>query len=362
MMTENDRKSRSFMILIHLICWVLIMSFPFLFIFDQDDSSMDWQEYFRRSGPVISYCILFYLNYFMLIPKLLFRERQKRFLAVNALAVIVFCLGIQVWLRYVAPAPALPPMHMPRVNPTIIFFLRDAFIMILTIGLAAAIRLNSKLANAENARRDAEKSRTEAELKNLRNQLNPHFLLNTLNNIYALIAFDADKAQGVVQELSRLLRYVLYDNQNGTVPLAREMDFIRDYISLMKIRLSPKVRLTTSFDIREDSRRQIAPLIFISLIENAFKHGVSSSEESFIDISFSEQPDSITCTITNSCHPKNRSDKSGSGIGLEQVRRRLELIYPGKYEWKYGTDNGTKTYFSNLTIWTARNKPYGSTA
>lgn len=249
-MTENDRKSRSFMILIHLICWVLIMSFPFLFIFDQDDSSMDWQEYFRRSGPVISYCILFYLNYFMLIPKMLFRERQKRFLAVNALAVIVFCLGIQVWLRYIVPAPVPPPAHMPKVNPSIIFFLRDAFIMILTIGLAAAIRLNSKLANAENARR----------------------------------------------------------------------------------------------------------------IENAFKHGVSSSEESFIDISFSEQPDSITCTITNSCHPKNRSDKSGSGIGLEQVRRRLELIYPGKYEWKYGTDNGTKTYFSNLTIWTARNKPYGSTA
>ena len=360
MMTENDRKSRSFMILIHLICWVLIMSFPFLFIFDQDDSSMDWQEYFRRSGPVISYCILFYLNYFMLIPKLLFRERQKRFLAVNALAVIVFCLGIQVWLRYVAPAPALPPMHMPRVNPTIIFFLRDAFIMILTIGLAAAIRLNSKLANAENARRDAEKSRTEAELKNLRNQINPHFLLNTLNNIYALISFDAEKAQGVVQELSRLLRYVLYENQNRTVPLAREMDFIRDYISLMKIRLSPKVRLTTSFDIREDSRRQIAPLIFISLIENAFKHGVSPSEEGFIDISFTETHESITCSIRNSSHPKTRSDKSGSGIGLEQVRRRLELLYQGKYEWKYGTDSGTKTYFSNLTIWPDKETPHKS--
>ena len=101
-MTENDRKSRSFMILIHLICWVLIMSFPFLFIFDQDDSSMDWQEYFRRSGPVISYCILFYLNYFMLIPKLLFRERQKRFLAVNALA---FRSGSDILSRHMFRLP-----------------------------------------------------------------------------------------------------------------------------------------------------------------------------------------------------------------------------------------------------------------
>lgn len=108
------------------------------------------------------------------------------------------------------------------------------------------------------------KSRTEAELKNLRNQLNPHFLLNTLNNIYALIAFDTDKAQTAVQELSRLLRHVLYDNQQNFVTLGKEMDFIKNYIALMRIRLSSNVTVETRFDIRPDSPTEIAPLIFIS--------------------------------------------------------------------------------------------------
>ena len=111
--------------------------------------------------------------------------------------------------------------------------------------------------------------------KNLRNQLNPHFLLNTLNNIYALIAFDSDKAQQAVQELSKLLRYVLYDNQQTYVPLCKEVDFIRNYIELMRIRLSANVQMITKFDIQPDSQTLIAPLIFISLIENAFKHGIS---------------------------------------------------------------------------------------
>ena len=159
--------------------------------------------------------------------------------------------------------------------------------MILTAGLSAAIKLSRRWAQMDAARREAEKSRTEAELKNLRNQLNPHFLLNTLNNIYALIAFDTDKAQTAVQELSRLLRHVLYDNQQNFVTLDKEMDFIRNYIELMRIRLSANVRVETKIDVRPDSRTEIAPLIFISLIENAFKHGISPTDPSHIRIYFS---------------------------------------------------------------------------
>ncbi len=123
----------------------------------------------------------------------------------------------------------------------------------------------------EAARKEAERNRAEAELKNLRNQLNPHFLLNTLNNIYALIAFDSDKAQQAVQELSKLLRYVLYDNQQTTFLSVKRSDFIRNYIELMRIRLSANVQMITKFDIQPDSQTLIAPLIFISLIENAFQ-------------------------------------------------------------------------------------------
>lgn len=184
------------------------------------------------------------------------------------------------------------------------FFVRDILSLIFTIGLSAAIRMSARWGQAEAARREAEKSRTEAELKNLRNQLNPHFLLNTLNNIYALIAFDSDKAQQAVQELSKLLRYVLYDNQQNYVPLCKEVDFIRNYIELMRIRLSGNVEVITQFDIQPDSRTEIAPLIFISLIENAFKHGISPTELSFIHILISENKEEIRCEIRNSYHPK----------------------------------------------------------
>jgi LytS/YehU family sensor histidine kinase len=234
--------------------------------------------------------------------------------------------------------------------PKWIFIMRDFFSMILTVGLSAAIRLSGRWVQVEAARREAEKSRTEAELKNLRNQLNPHFLLNTLNNIYALIAFDTDKAQTAVQELSRLLRHVLYDNQQNFVTLGKEMDFIKNYIALMRIRLSSNVTVETRFDIRPDSPTEIAPLIFISLIENAFKHGISPTEPSHIRIYFSENVHEVRCEITNSYHPKSEADKSGSGIGLEQVGKRLELTYPGRYEWKHGISEDGKEYKSVLTI------------
>ena len=234
--------------------------------------------------------------------------------------------------------------------PKWIFIMRDFFSMILTVGLSAAIRLSGRWVQVEAARREAEKSRTEAELKNLRNQLNPHFLLNTLNNIYALIAFDTDKAQTAVQELSRLLRHVLYDNQQNFVTLGKEMDFIKNYIALMRIRLSSNVTVETRFDIRPDSPTEIAPLIFISLIENAFKHGISPTDPSHIRIYFSENVHEVRCEITNSYHPKSEADKSGSGIGLEQVGKRLELTYPGRYAWKHGISEDGKEYKSVLTI------------
>ena len=135
------------------------------------------------------------------------------------------------------------------------------------------------------------------------------------------------------------------DQLIGTAP-----EVIRNYIELMRIRLSANVRVETKIDVRPDSRTEIAPLIFISLIENAFKHGISPTEPSFIRIHFSESPGEIHCEITNSYHPKSVADKSGSGIGLEQVRKRLELTYPDRYDWQQGVSEDMKEYKSILII------------
>lgn len=200
---------------------------------------------------------------------------------------------------------------------------------------------------------EAERQKTEAELKNLKNQLNPHFLLNTLNNIYALIAFNSDKAQEAVQELSKLLRHVLYDNQQTFVPLEKELDFIRNYVALMRIRLPQQVEVSVNLEADSGGALQIAPLIFISLIENAFKHGISPTADSFISISiFGHTDGTVRCEILNSNHPKSGQDKSGSGVGLEQVSKRLELIYPGHYEWIKGISENGQVYSSILTIQT----------
>lgn len=345
-------RSRIIEALIHIIGWGIVFAFPFVMM-TRSGFTITWVEYLRHGSVVpLSFLIVFYGNYCFLIPRYLFEGRIRQYLLLNVLLIVCVTAGVHFWQEYAFHAYAKVEDEGKRHMgpPKWIFIMRDFFSMILTVGLSAAIRLSGRWVQVEAARREAEKSRTEAELKNLRNQLNPHFLLNTLNNIYALIAFDTDKAQQAVQELSKLLRYVLYDNQQTYVPLGKETDFIRNYIELMRIRLSSNVQMTTQIDILPDSRTLIAPLIFISLIENAFKHGISPTERSFIHIHLAENETEVICEISNSNHPKNIMDKSGSGIGLEQVSRRLEILYPGQYTWQKGISEDGKEYRSRLSI------------
>lgn len=339
-------------VLAHITGWGIVFGFPFLMMSRSSGFEITWIDYLRHGSIVpLSFLVVFYVNYCFLIPRCLFKGRIRRYLLLNILLIACTAIGVHFWQEFMFHYfVENNPGNRHKGPPKWIFIIRDIFSMILTVGLSAAIRLSGRWMQAENARREAEKDRTEAELKNLRNQLNPHFLLNTLNNIYALIAFDSDKAQEAVQELSKLLRYVLYDNQQTHVALCKEVDFIRNYIGLMRIRLTGNVTVTTQFDIAPDSRTGIAPLIFISLIENAFKHGISPTEPSYIHIRLYENEKEIGCEIRNSYHPKTETDKSGSGIGLEQVGKRLELMYANRYEWIKEVSTDGKEYTSTLNI------------
>ena len=222
--------------LIHIIGWGIMFGFPFFFV-ERENGNINWMAYVRHSAVPLSFMIVFYVNYFLLVPRYLFQSQNKRYITYNILLLCAIGLMLHLW-RSLTFDPSFVPKHRSGVPPGWLFFVRDMLSLVFTIGLSAAIRMSARWTQAEAARKEAERSRSEAELKNLRNQLNPHFLLNTLNNIYALIAFDTDKAQQAVQELSKLLRYVLYDNQQTYVPLGKETDFIRNYIELMRIRLS----------------------------------------------------------------------------------------------------------------------------
>jgi LytS/YehU family sensor histidine kinase len=254
--------------------------------------------------------------------------------------------------RFPEAADATNQIRYDFRPPLWVEIVRDMFPLVITATVATVIRVSEEWRKSETSRKEAEKALAEAELQNLRSQLNPHFLLNTLNNIYALIAFDTDKAQESVQELSKLLRHVLYENKDQFTTMSKEMEFIQSYIELMRIRLSNNVTVETKYDLDPNSQTPIAPLIFISLVENAFKHGISPTEPSFIKIRFSEIQGIVRCLIQNSNHRKVGYDKSGSGIGLEQVQKRLDLSYPGKYTWHYGLSNDGKEYSSSLEIHT----------
>ena len=349
--TENA-ESKSRYLVLHILCWAVLIVTPMFFHSSGDDWLVVWNRYMRWLGNPLAYLLVFYLNYLWLVPRFLLKKNDwKMFLFINLLALICGVFMVDVWHWFAVHL--LPSLNdIPSRRPTFKCqrYFWAVLTLILIISLAVAVRMIQRWQHIEEARKEAETARAEAELSNLRNQLNPHFLLNTLNNIYALIAFDQEKAQTAVGELSKLLRHVLYENQQDFVPLCKEADFMRNYIELMKIRLTDNVKVTTNFNVAPNDSTPVAPLIFISLIENAFKHGISPQGKGDIKIDLSQADGEIACEIRNTCYPKRENDKSGSGIGLEQVSRRLELMYPDRYTWEQGKTEDGSEYFSRIII------------
>ena len=340
--------------LIHLTAWAVIFGMP-LFVTSPDRPLMTGSEYLRFLLVPLSFMVVFYTNYFLLIERYLFTRQTGRFLGGNALLIAAVIVGLHLLFRYVLPPDAQhPPLPRPWQD-SVRFFAGNAALYLLVVGAGVAIRMTGGWYKAEAARQELEHSRTQAELQNLKSQLNPHFLFNTLNNIYSLIAFSPERAQEAVHDLSRLLRYVLYDSSQPQVLLEKELDFIRNYVELMRIRLPEHVELKTEIAATKPDAL-IAPLLFISLIENAFKHGVSNSKPSFIDLDIHQKGDRIVCHLKNSYFPKDaEQDKSGSGIGIKNLRKRLELIYPNRHIFSYGVEGDN--YYSMLELQISGEEP-----
>ncbi|MFA6779163.1 MAG: histidine kinase [Paludibacteraceae bacterium] len=335
---------------IHIIAWMIMFVFPFFFIRKENiDGSII--GYLRFCIVPCAFLIIFYINYLYLIEEYLFGKKIRTFIVYN----IILIVSIGIIMHFLHEAMLFPHkshmvMYQKKLLMDILFTLRDMLTLFFTVAISVAIKGSYYWYNAEAQRQELERQRSEAELKNLKSQLNPHFLFNTLNNIYALIAISQEKSQQAVLELSKMLRYVLYDDNQKNVPLQKEVDFINNYISLMKLRLPENVTVKEDIDISRNPQIELAPLLFISLIENAFKHGVGSQDESFVNIRLKvEDNNLIICEIENSYMPKDKEDKSGSGIGLENLRRRLELLYPNRHSFTVGVENDK--YMAKLTLY-----------
>ena len=168
-----------------------------------------------------------------------------------------------------------------------------------------------------------------------------------MNNISSLVQIDQDTAQESIGQLSDLLRYTLYESNHELVPVEGEIEFMNNYIELMRLRCNELATVEVDLQIPIKPMR-IVPLLFISLIENAFKHGVNSRKSSFVRIRFKAEGDDLVFTCENSDHPKPDVNRSGSGIGLENLRRRLDLAYPGRY--RYDQELRENSYFVQITL------------
>ena len=379
----KDKGTRNYTWLLHIAIWVVLFGMPF-FSPRPGHPLHGGVDYSRFAVPLVSFFIVFYVNYFFLIKKYLYEKRLTGFILWNILLVALAGLAVHLFFRngflpvqdsfrpdFEGGGPGGPggpasgtgtpdfgpggpggPEGRPkrtgfrpgRLGPrpwldSMGFISRNVIIYLGVIGLAVAVRMTERWYRDEKKRDEMEKAATEAELVALKSQVNPHFLFNTLNNIYSLIQIDQDKAQEAVHDLSGMLRYVLYDSEKPSVPLSKETGFLKDYIKLMSMRCSSNVTLDVSLP-ETGSDKQVAPLLFIPLVENAFKHGISTSEPSSIKITLKEEGEYVSFLVENTSFPKNDSDRSGSGIGVKNLQRRLDMLYPEQHTFEYGETQG----------------------
>ncbi|MBR6842935.1 MAG: histidine kinase [Prevotella sp.] len=201
-------------------------------------------------------------------------------------------------------------------------------ILILMFGMNLGVKGYFKNRTDQRKIAKLEKENLEQQLEYLKYQINPHFFMNTLNNIHALVDIDPAKAQETILELSKMMRFILYEGDKNGVSLSREMEFIKTYISLMRLRYSDKVTINVNLPA-EVPERTIPPLMLISFVENAFKHGISYQHPSFIDIQVAVDKEHLKFLCRNSKAEKPNQEKGG--VGLQNVKQRLQLLFDDNY-------------------------------
>ncbi|MCM1292000.1 MAG: histidine kinase [Bacteroides sp.] len=336
--------------LVHAIVLCLLFIFPELLVpfLSPEFDSVPVAIYFKTFICVA----IFYANYYVIIDRTLLPSiHLTRFMLFNSVIILLALVILYaVWTLSDPVAHGVPmsTTQAPVGSPALINVARDVIIIILTVGLAVAVRLSYHWLQIDRNNRELETLHKDLELSQLRDQLNPHFIFNVLNTIYALIEIDPGKARDAVHRLSKMLRYMLTDPAS-TVELSRECNFITDYISLMKLRLPVGFPLTVRIDCREMAHSNIRPLIFINVIENAFKYTLLSSGQRFIHISLTTRGRSLVLHCANAYTPQTADpDDNHRSIGLQNLRRRLQLRYPEAHTLTI--DDSGHTFTVDLTI------------
>lgn len=328
---------------IHTLVWVVLFYVPVALSYGTDARIQDIALHFWMQLGFLA--VVFYFNYLLLVENILFSKKNKiLYVLINAalIAMLIF-MKSQVFHLF-TDRPDRRPGGGPPI--TLIWYM-DSLIYLIPIAFAIAIRSGKRLTRAEIYRAEAENIRLQSELQHLKFQLQPHFFFNSLNNIYALIETDPDKARKSIHSMSKLMRHLLQASEASEISLAEEVDFLKKYIELMKIRLSLKTHVEADFP-ENLQPVDITPLLFISIVENAFKHGVSASQETFLSFRMNVDEHKIHFVSKNTNLPKAENDLSGSGIGLINLQKRLQLLYPEQHELTTIVENGY--FIASLTL------------
>jgi sensor histidine kinase YesM len=328
-------RTKRIVIILYFFIWALVFLGPFL----RNMQDLNVHSLNRMTGDWINlflFFILFLINLYFLVPKLLFNNKKSQYTIIVIITVLLV-IAIDILLHNVllSPKPDIG-MHLtyhrlndlPLAQGSVIGNIFNNLITaVLIIGTSTAIELMFKWTDEEKRRKDIEKEQLKTNLALLRHQVSPHFFMNTLNNIHSLIEINSEKAQDAVVRLSTLMRYLLYDSAQNKIELKKEIEFISSFISLMQLRHSDEVEVKIMIP-EQIPNVKIPPMLFISLLENAFKHGVCYPLKSYIYFELQVDENSLKCNIKNSKHKAaNKYEGEYSGMGIDNIKESLKLLY-----------------------------------
>lgn len=367
--------------IIYTLLWIVLYLSPVMSMYMRMSTNphidFSWEEILNAWKFNTVWVVLFSIHNFLLAPILIIKRRTWLYtaLAMSLLAVTMCTLYVMRPDHRMRHPKSLPPTECKQCNtdkecpeceydrpysndperrkPEMRLFspmplfgpgeMVAVFGGLLLMGMNLGVKLYFRSQEATEALTQIEKHALERQLQYLKYQVNPHFFMNTLNNIHALVDIDPERAKASIVELSKLMRYVLYEGNNKLTPLSREVQFLRNYVQLMSMRYNTgNVSISLDApDVLPDS--MLPPLLLVIFVENAFKHGISYRTKSFVEISLQPHADRLLFSCRNSRPEIKHDEKMKGGVGLSNVRRRLDLLFPNNYTLDIKEEEDTYT-------------------
>lgn len=336
-------------LIITIFVWLLLFSIPLLFTDFRE--TLEWEHIFKIWKEYSVVFVLFLINRFILLPHMFFKGRRYLYFISVLSLIILLSAGIYIHARqeqkipkeivHSRPAPGppgksmhrMPPPHlktMPGPRDFIPPYANLLILSVLMLGFDTGLMISIQWIKLGQDRISLEKENLENKMAFLKNQISPHFFMNTLNNIHSLVDISKEEAKEAIIRLSRLMSYMLYDINTKKVSVQREMEFVRSYVDLMRLRFTDQVDVKLYIE-EPVPEVLIPPLLTISFIENAFKYGVSYENQSYVHIYFSFSKNQMNFIVENS-YFGGKGEEGKSGIGITNTRKRLDLIYGDSYD------------------------------